>query len=88
MASEKGLQAAGAQQGRTMLVCSCEGTMPLDGDAIARGCGSAPRQADALCRRQLDMFREALSRGDSLVVGCTQEQPLDRKSTRLNSSHT
>ena len=50
--------------------------MPVDAGAIARGCGGAPRPAEALCRRQLDMFRQALSEGAQLTVGCTQEQPL------------
>lgn len=61
---------------RTLLVCSCEDTMKLDSDAIARGCGSAPKTATALCRRQLDLFKAALSAGGPVTVGCTQEQPL------------
>ena len=62
--------------GRTILVCSCEGTMPLDADAISHGCGTKPRAAEALCRRQLDIFKTALATGDHLTIGCTQEQPL------------
>ena len=76
MASQKSGPAADAAQGRTLLVCSCEGTMPVDAGAIARGCGATPRPAEALCRRQLDMFRQALSEGAQLTVGCTQERPL------------
>jgi ferredoxin len=61
---------------RSVLVCSCENTMPLDMAAIARGCGGAPTGAESLCRRQLDLFRAALAGGGEVVVGCTQEQPL------------
>ena len=50
--------------------------MPIDRDAIARGCGAAPQTASALCRRQLDLFKAALAANASVTVGCTQEQPL------------
>jgi len=84
MASQKSGAAADAAQARTLLVCSCEGTMPVDAGAIARGCGATPRPAEALCRRQLDIFRQALAEGGQLTVGCTQEQPLfDEEATAL-----
>jgi ferredoxin len=62
--------------GPTMIVCSCESTMPIDMPAIARGCGSVPKSAEALCRRQLDLFQSVLAAGGPVTVGCTQERPL------------
>lgn len=62
---------------RTILVCSCEDTMPLDADAIRRGCrGAEVKTARQLCRDQLDRFRQAAASGAPLTVGCTQEAPL------------
>lgn len=64
------------RDGRTTLVCSCEGTMTLDPAALTRGCGPGVRLVDNLCRRQLDVFTQALATGGPLTVGCTQERPL------------
>jgi len=62
---------------RTILVCSCEDTMPLDADALARGCrGAQVKTANQLCRAELEHFRAAAKTGDDIVVGCTQEAPL------------
>ena len=62
---------------RTILVCSCEDTMPLDADALKRGCrGAEVKQAHQLCRAELERFRAAASSGVPLTVGCTQEAPL------------
>ncbi|MBV9079019.1 MAG: 4Fe-4S binding protein [Methylobacteriaceae bacterium] len=61
---------------RTILACSCEGTVPLDGGAIRRGCGGEVQEAEQLCRRELDRFRAALATGQPLTVSCTQEAPL------------
>jgi hypothetical protein len=61
---------------RIVFACSCESTMPIDGDAIARGCGGDVRQADQLCRAQIGLFRTALASGRPITVGCTQEAPL------------
>ncbi len=62
---------------RTILVCSCEDTMPLDAEAIRRGCKDARVEtARFLCRDQLDRFRKAAAEGVPLTVGCTQEAPL------------
>jgi ferredoxin len=65
-----------------ILVCSCEGTMPVDGGALARGC----RNFDIVtgrqfCRAELDRFRTLASSGAPLTVGCTQEAPLFREVT-------
>src|SRR5215208_713044 len=59
-----------------VFACSCEGTMPLDEAALARGCGGALHTADQLCRRELDRFRRAVAAGAAVTVGCTQEAPL------------
>ena len=60
-----------------ILVCSCEGTMPLDVDAIGRGCGKAGIEtARQLCRAEVDRFKAAAAENAALTVGCTQEMPL------------
>ena len=51
--------------------------MPLDIDAVRRGCrGAEVKTANQLCRAELDRFRAAATRGQPLIVGCTQEAPL------------
>ena len=66
--------------GRTVLVCNCEGTMPLDGAKLAKACGaSGPATlATQLCRAELDRFITALESPGTkpLMVACTQEAPL------------
>ena len=62
---------------KDILLCSCEGTMPLDPSTVRRACrGADVKTAKQLCRAELERFRAAVARGDSLVVGCTQEVPL------------
>jgi ferredoxin len=62
---------------RSILICSCEDTMPLDGEAVRRACGDtvviAGRQ---LCRAELEKFRKAAAAGAPILVACTQEAPL------------
>jgi ferredoxin len=64
----------------TLMVCSCEDTMPLDKGALARGCPGhdivAGRQ---LCRAELERFRALAASGVPVTVGCTQEAPLFRE---------
>jgi ferredoxin len=64
--------------GRQVLVCSCEATMPLDGRAVARACGAdgTPVVHTQLCGAQLDAFRRAARGREPLVVACTQQAPL------------
>ena len=64
------------RDGRTTLVCSCEGTMSLDAATLRRGCGDGVKLVDNLCRRQLDVFKAVLASGTPVTVGCTQERPL------------
>jgi ferredoxin len=64
--------------GKRVLVCDCEGTMPLNGKALARACKAAPDArglATQLCGTELGRFIQALGEGKDLVVACTQEAP-------------
>ena len=59
---------------QTIVLCSCERTMPLDTNAVRRGCrGAKVETAGELCRAELERFRAALAAGEPLVIGCTQE---------------
>ena len=62
-----------------LLICSCEKTMPLDAEAIGRGCTAKVTQANQLCGLDLDRFKEALVEGLPITVACTQEAPLFRE---------
>ena len=65
---------------RTILVCSCEDTMPLDASALKRGCrGADVVKGRQLCRAELDRFRALAASGVPITVGCTQEAPLFRE---------
>ncbi|MEO5701214.1 MAG: 4Fe-4S binding protein [Casimicrobiaceae bacterium] len=57
-------------------LCSCNGTMPLDAEALraALGLPVVPVIANSMCQRQLGAFADAVS-GDALVA-CTQESRL------------
>jgi ferredoxin len=62
-----------------LLICSCEKTMPLDAEAIGRGCPARITQANQLCGLDLGRFKEALADGAPVTVACTQEAPLFRE---------
>src|SRR5947199_506037 len=62
-----------------LLICSCEETMPLDAEAIGRGCTARVGQANQLCGLDLDRFKEALADGAPITVACTQEAALFRE---------
>jgi ferredoxin len=65
---------------RTILVCSCEDTMPLDGGTLKRACrGAELVSGRQLCRAELERFRALAVSGVPLTVGCTQEAPLFRE---------
>src|SRR5215218_7639842 len=67
------------RDGRICLVCSCEGTMPLDEKALRRGCdarGAELRLGEQVCRAQLDRFLAAVGEGRPVTMACTQEAPL------------
>ena len=62
---------------QNILLCTCEDTMPVDADAVRRGCrGADVKTARQLCRAELERFRAAAAQGGPLIVGCTQEAPL------------
>lgn len=62
---------------RKIFVCSCEGTMPLDTAAIAKGCRNGEIEtANHLCRAEIERFRKTIKTGDPVTVGCTQEATL------------
>src|SRR3982075_4637778 len=62
-----------------LLICSCEKTMPLDAEAIGRGCAAKITQANQLCGLELERFKQALADGAPVTVACTQEAPLFRE---------
>ncbi len=63
--------------GKTVLLCDCEGTMALDAKALARACRAKDVAINRqLCRAQIDNFRAALAGGRPVLVACTQEAPL------------
>ena len=66
-----------AERPRKILICSCEDTMPLDGEAVARVCrGADVVEGRQLCRAELDRFRKLAAGGAPLTMACTQEAPL------------
>ena len=66
-----------AERPQHILLCSCEDTMPLDAEAVRRGCRKAELSTGRqLCRAELDRFRAAAGSNDQLIVACTQEAPL------------
>jgi ferredoxin/molybdopterin converting factor small subunit len=61
---------------RHLLICSCDDTMPLDADAVRRGCRCQATAATKLCRTELDRFRTIAAQDTPLTVACTQEAHL------------
>ena len=60
---------------KTVALCTCNGTMPLDADAIARAAETTagPIHA-AMCQKDLARYKEGV--GGDMLVACTQEQRL------------
>lgn len=56
-----------------LLICSCDGTVPLGTEAIRCGCHSEPITATQLCGAELDRFRSIAAQGGPVTVACTQE---------------
>jgi ferredoxin len=67
---------------KKLFLCSCNGTMPLDGEALARALalGANPGVHTTLCQRELARFVEG-AQGD-IVAACTQEQQLLSEAAR------
>ena len=63
-----------------VLICNCENTMEIDGEAISKACSSASKcdVYDNLCGTQLDLVLEQLKttkeNNKNLFIACTQEQ--------------
>jgi ferredoxin len=59
---------------RHILLCTCEDTMPLDPEAVRRGCrGALVTSAHRLCRAELERFQSIAKNPSALTVACTQE---------------
>lgn len=66
-----------AERPRTILICSCEDTMPLDATAVRRACrGAEVVEGRQLCRAELERFKQAAAGGEPITIACTQEAPL------------
>lgn len=66
-----------AERPRNILICSCEDTMPLDGEKVRRACrDSVVIEGRQFCRAELDRVRKAAAGGEPIVIACTQEAPL------------
>ena len=66
-----------ADRPRNIRICSCEDTIPLDGEAVRRVCRDAMVvEGRQLCRAELERFRKMAAGGGPIVVACTQEAPL------------
>ncbi|MEA2993815.1 MAG: hypothetical protein QOD40_2735, partial [Alphaproteobacteria bacterium] len=62
---------------RKVVVCSCEDTMPLDAEALRRGCrGAEFMTVGQLCRSEIERFRALAAQGGAITVACTQEASL------------
>ena len=68
-------------EGKTLKVCSCNRTVPLDAKALAAALktGAPVTVHHELCRKDAGAFQAALGGGDDLIVACTQESALFRE---------
>lgn len=67
-------------ENKRVLVCSCEGSMPLDAKALGKALGVAEVPvASHLCRGGIEAFVQAAGQEQRLIVACTQEAPLFRE---------
>ncbi|MGA7082992.1 MAG: 4Fe-4S binding protein [Pseudolabrys sp.] len=66
-----------AEGPRNILICSCEDTVPLDGEKVRRACrDSVVIEGRQFCRAELNRVRKAVAGGEPVVIACTQEAPL------------
>src|SRR5215510_2623003 len=66
-----------AEGPRNILICSCEDTVPLDGEKVRRVCrDSVVIEGRQFRRAELDRVRKAAAGGEPIVIACTQEAPL------------
>ncbi len=72
-------QASTPKSQNTVIVCSCEDTMPLDLGALQKACKEdAVKGARHLCRGQIDVFL-GIAKSGRVTGACTQEEPLFRE---------
>jgi len=66
-----------ALEDKTLRLCNCNKTIPIDAAALARALKSTvPITVHTeLCRKEIEHFTSAL-KDDECVIGCTQEAPL------------
>lgn len=78
-----------AERPRNILICSCEDTMPLHGEAVRRACrGAHIAEGRQFCRAELDRVRE-MAQGDTpITIACTQEAPLFDEAAGENAALT
>ena len=78
--------------GKKVLLCDCEGTMPLDGRAIAACLGGAGadefRIHRQLCRAEIERVKRAAGGGAAVIVACTQEAPVFADAVRETGAET
>ncbi|WP_246316128.1 4Fe-4S dicluster domain-containing protein [Tepidicella baoligensis] len=60
----------------TTLICNCNRTLPLDGEALSRVLDEPLTVHTTLCRREAPAFQRATRSREDLIVACTQEQRL------------
>jgi ferredoxin len=73
---------------RNILICSCENTMPLDGEKVRRACrDSVVIEGRQFCRAELERFRNAAAGGEPIVIACTQEAPLFSEVAEESGAH-
>ena len=65
-------------ESKTLKVCSCNRTIPLDAKALAAALKSGEPLTvhHELCRKDAGAFQAALGSGDDVIVACTQEAAL------------
>jgi ferredoxin len=75
-------------EGKTLKVCSCNRTVPLDAKALAAALGTGAPVAvhHELCRKDSGAFQAALGGADDIIVACTQEAALFRELAAESSS--
>ena len=65
-------------ESKTLKVCSCNRTIPLDAKALAAGlkAGAPLTVHHELCRKDIGAFQAAVGASDDVIVACTQEAAL------------
>ena len=75
--------------GKRVLVCNCEASMPLDGRAVAAACGAERLDVHTqLCRAQIEGFRRAVAEGGPVLIACQQEAALFRETAEADGVET